>query len=48
MKKIRDVSYDYPNDISYQARTFIDKILKKNPEERISIDQVLKDKFLNP
>lgn len=38
MKRIRDVHYDYPSDISAQAKAFIDKILKKNPEERISIE----------
>ena len=38
MKRIRDVHYDYPNDISAQAKAFIDKILKKNPDERISIE----------
>ena len=47
MKKIRDVTYDYPTDVSSYAKAFIDKILKKNPDERIGIDEVLKDKFLN-
>jgi serine/threonine protein kinase len=48
MKRIRDVHYDYPCEVSPQAKAFIDRILKKNPDERIGIDEVLKDRFLNP
>ena len=47
MKKIRDVHYEYPADLSTLAKDFIDNILKKNPDDRIGIDEVLKGKFLN-
>jgi hypothetical protein len=32
MKRIRDVHYDYPAEISLQAKAFIDRILKKDPD----------------
>lgn len=38
MKKIRDVHYEYPSDLSPLAKDFIDKILKKNPDDRMGID----------
>ena len=46
MKKIIDVNYEYPAQVTHKAKTFIDKILKKNPENRIDIDKVLTDNFL--
>lgn len=47
MKKIRDVNYEYPPEVSKCARQFIKKILKKNPDERVGIVEALKDQFLN-
>ena len=46
MKRIVDVNYEYPSEVSSKAKAFIDKILKKNPDDRFDIDEVLKDKFL--
>ena len=46
MKRIVDVNYEYPSEVSSKAKSFIDKILKKNPDDRFDIDEVLKDKFL--
>ena len=40
------MNYEYPAQLTPKSKAFIDKILKKNPTERISIDEVLKDKFL--
>ena len=45
MKKIVNVTYEYPPEISKKTKDFIDKILKKNPDDRIGIDELLKDKF---
>ena len=47
MKKIVNVTYEYPPELTGNARAFIDKILKKNPEERIGIDEVLRHPFLS-
>jgi len=38
MKKIKDVNYDYPAEVTKCARMFIDRILKKNPDDRVGID----------
>jgi len=38
MKRIINVNYDYPPEVSNRAKAFIDRILKKNPSERIGID----------
>lgn len=46
MNKIVNVNYEYPPEITAKSKSFIDRILKKNPESRIDIDQVLKDRFL--
>jgi hypothetical protein len=46
MKKIRDVNYEYPIEVSKTAKSFIDRILKKNQNERVGIDELLKDPFL--
>jgi len=46
MKKIMNVKYEYPAELTGRARSFIDKILKKNPEDRLDIDEVLRDSFL--
>ena len=46
MKRIVDVNYEYPPEVSGKAKAFIDKILKKNPSDRFDIDEVLRDKFL--
>lgn len=46
MKKIVDVNYEYPSQLTQKSKAFIDKILKKNPDDRIGIDEVLKDPFL--
>ena len=46
MKKIMDVTYEYPPELNGKAKAFIDKILKRNPTDRLDIDEILKDKFL--
>jgi hypothetical protein len=38
MKKIMNVTYEYPPELTGKAKTFIDKILKKNPNERLDIE----------
>lgn len=38
MKKIVNVTYEYPSDISSKSKAFIDKILKKNPDDRVGIE----------
>lgn len=45
-KKIKEVDYEIPEGVSKDAKDFIDKILKKNPDQRVGIDEVLKEKFL--
>jgi polo-like kinase 4 len=47
MNKIVNVNYEYPPEITSKSKSFIDRILKKNPNDRIDIDQVLKDRFLS-
>ena len=46
MKKIMNVTYEYPPELNGKAKAFIDKILKRNPTDRLDIDEILKDKFL--
>ena len=38
MKKIVDVNYEYPPELTSNSKAFIDRILKKNPDDRIGID----------
>ena len=47
MKKIIEARYDYPSEMAAKAKSFIDKILKKNAEERLDIDEVLRHEFLD-
>ena len=37
---------EYPSTLSLTAMSFIDSMLKKKPEDRLSIDEVLKHPFL--
>lgn len=46
MKKIMNVTYEYPPELTGKAKNFIDKILKRNPTDRLDIDEILRDKFL--
>lgn len=38
--------YHIPSYVSYDARDLIDKLLKKNPQERITLEQVLQHPFM--
>lgn len=46
LKKVVHSDYTMPNHLSYEARDLIDKLLRKNPHERISLDQVLRHPFM--
>ena len=46
MDRIKAVDYQYACQVEDKARHFIDRILRRRPEERIGIDQVLSDPFL--
>ncbi|TMW51573.1 hypothetical protein DOY81_003360 [Sarcophaga bullata] len=46
LNKVVMSDYQVPSFISYEARDLIDKLLKKNPNERISLEQVLQHKFM--
>ena len=46
LNKVVMSDYQIPSFISYEARDLIDKLLKKNPNERISLEQVLQHKFM--
>lgn len=38
--------YHIPSCVSYEAKDLIEKLLKKNPDERISLEQVLQHPFM--
>lgn len=46
LNKVVMSDYQMPSFISYEARDLIDKLLKKNPNERISLEQVLQHQFM--
>ena len=46
MDRIKAVDYHYPCEVGSKAKHFIDRILKRRPEERMGIDEVLSDPFL--
>lgn len=39
-QKIKNVSYKFPSYFSYEVKDLISRLLQKNPELRMSIDQV--------
>jgi len=47
-KKITDINYNFPNNvfISENAKDFIKNILKKNPNDRLTPDQMLQHDFM--
>ena len=40
-KNIKAISYEFPNYVSDQAKDFIDRILKKDPQDRPSLNTIL-------
>lgn len=46
-QQIKDVNFTYAYDIKKNTRKFISNILLKNPKERPTIDELLKNSFLN-
>jgi serine/threonine protein kinase len=38
--------FSFPNDISVAAKLFIKKALQKNPDNRFTVDSLLRDRFL--
>lgn len=46
LNKVVHSDYSMPNHLSYEARDLIDKLLRKNPHERISLEQVLRHPFM--
>jgi serine/threonine protein kinase len=45
-KKINRVDFTFPDDISADARDFIQRLLKKKPEERMSLRSLLKHQWI--
>ena len=43
---IRNVKIQWPKDINNEAKDLIKKILKKNPNERISLEEMIKHPFI--
>ncbi|KAH8419639.1 hypothetical protein KR222_011625, partial [Zaprionus bogoriensis] len=46
LNKVVQSDYTMPTHLSYEARDLIDKLLRKNPHERISLEQVLRHPFM--
>jgi hypothetical protein len=46
MKKITDCNLDYPATMPEMAVNFVKNILKKSPDHRQSIDEILKHPLL--
>ncbi|XP_030573119.1 serine/threonine-protein kinase PLK4 [Drosophila novamexicana] len=46
LNKVVHSDYTIPSHLSYEARDLIDKLLRKNPHERISLEQVLRHPFM--
>ncbi|XP_034108869.1 serine/threonine-protein kinase PLK4 [Drosophila albomicans] len=46
LNKVVHSDYTMPTHLSYEARDLIDKLLRKNPHERISLEQVLRHPFM--
>lgn len=46
LNKVVMSDYHMPSHLSYEARDLIEKLLKKNPEERIALEQVLQHPFM--
>ncbi|EDW18870.1 uncharacterized protein Dmoj_GI13469 [Drosophila mojavensis] len=46
LNKVVHSDYTMPSHLSYEARDLIDKLLRKNPHERISLEQVLRHPFM--
>ncbi|ALC44164.1 SAK [Drosophila busckii] len=46
LNKVVHSDYTMPSHLSYEARDLIDKLLRKNPSERISLEQVLRHPFM--
>lgn len=45
--KIKKNEYDIPSYVSWKARSLIQKLLKANPAERPSMDQIIKHEFFS-
>jgi len=45
-KRIAEVNYEFPDGLSADARDLISRLLKRKPEERISLLEVLKHPFI--
>ncbi|XP_055903929.1 serine/threonine-protein kinase PLK4 [Eupeodes corollae] len=46
LTKVVMSDFDMPDHLSYEAKDLIDKFLRKNPNERISLEQVLRHPFM--
>ncbi|KAL7734495.1 hypothetical protein ACLKA6_010814 [Drosophila palustris] len=46
LNKVVHSDYTMPTHLSYEVRDLIDKLLRKNPHERISLEQVLRHPFM--
>jgi len=46
LNKVVHSDYTMPTHLSYEARDLIDNLLRKNPHERISLEQVLRHPFM--
>ncbi|XP_034480295.1 serine/threonine-protein kinase PLK4 [Drosophila innubila] len=46
LNKVVHSDYTMPTHLSYEVRDLIDKLLRKNPHERISLDHVLRHPFM--
>lgn len=46
IKSIRSAEPKYPKELSDEARSFLKKLLKKNPEKRMELTEALEHPFL--
>lgn len=44
--QVEKTNIDYPDNLSYNAKSFIENLIKKNPKERISSQLILEHPFL--
>ncbi|EGR31872.1 hypothetical protein IMG5_100210 [Ichthyophthirius multifiliis] len=46
-KKINECKLDFESDVSLKSRLLIQSILKQNPDDRININQILENDWIN-
>ena len=46
IKKIRNLDFKFPNHFSYDVKDLIKKLLIKNPEKRISLEEFKRHQWI--